>query len=48
MVLIVVSTVVGGVVRKDKWEKVLLSIGGFLPSLITGMMIAAELTAVWC
>ena len=48
MVLIVVSAVVGGVVGKDKWEKVLLSIAGFLPSLIIGMIIAAELTLVWC
>ncbi|WP_457742445.1 hypothetical protein [Thermococcus sp.] len=48
VVLIVVSAVVGGVVGKDKWEKVLLSIAGFLPGFIVGMMIVAELTAVWC
>ncbi|WP_297465573.1 hypothetical protein [Thermococcus sp.] len=48
LVLIVVSAVVGGAVGKDKWEKVLLSIAGFLPSLIIGMIIAAELTLVWC
>ncbi|NJE61069.1 hypothetical protein [Thermococcus sp. 21S7] len=48
LALIVVSAVVGGVVGKDKWEKVLLSIAGFLPGLIIGMIIAAELTAVWC
>ena len=48
LALIVVSAVVGGVAGKDKWEKVLLSIAGFLPGLIIGMMIASELTAVWC
>ena len=48
LVLIVVSAVVGGAVGKDKWEKVLLSIAGFLPSPIIGMIIAAELTLVWC
>ena len=48
LALLVVSAVVGGVVGKDKWEKVLLSIAGFLPGLVVSMMIAAELTAVWC
>jgi len=48
VVLIVVSAVVGGVLGKDKWEKVLLSIAGFLPGLIVGMRIVAELTAVSC
>jgi len=48
LALLVVSAVVGGALGKDKWEKVLLSIGGFLPGLIVGMMIAAELTAVSC
>jgi|GEM_PF-3492800 len=48
LALIVVSAAAGGVVGKDKWEKVLLSIAGFLLGLVVSMMIAAELTAVWC
>ncbi|USS40201.1 hypothetical protein NF865_07655 [Thermococcus aggregans] len=48
LVLLVVSLAVSGVAGKDKWEKVLLSIAGFLPGLIVSMMIAAELTAVSC
>ena len=48
LVLILVSALVGGVFGRDRWEKVLLSVAGFLPGFVGGMMIAAELTAVWC
>ncbi|WP_297438190.1 hypothetical protein [Thermococcus sp.] len=47
-VLVLVSALVGGGFGRDWREKVLLSVASFLPGFIVGMMIAAELTVVWC
>ncbi|NJE61068.1 hypothetical protein [Thermococcus sp. 21S7] len=45
LVLIVVSAVVGGVVGKDKWEKAILGIAGFLSGFMVAMIIMGGLSA---